>query len=89
MKSTKTLMLAALTVMSLGIGTAMAQESAGGYIAGPFEQRELLAQSHAYGDQVATALAAPGANAAPQYGSSDRASTTNWTVLEGGDGTGG
>jgi len=94
MKTTKILALAALAALSLGVGTAMAQESAGGYIASPFEQRELLAQSHAYGDRVTAALAAPSAaaNAAPQYGSSDSTSTTTttaWPVLQGGDGSGG
>jgi hypothetical protein len=81
MTNAKTLMLAAVAALSLGVGTAMAQESAGGYIAGPFEQRELLIQSR-------HAAAAP-VNAEPQYGSSDRTSTTTWPVLQGADGNGG
>jgi hypothetical protein len=87
MTTTKTLVLAALTALSLGAGTAMAQESGGGYIAGPSEQRSLLAQSQAYGTQVKAALATH-ANA-PQYGSSDRTSVTTWPALQGGDGSGG
>jgi hypothetical protein len=87
MNTSKTLMLAAVAAMGLGIGTAMAQESAGGFIAGPMEQRELLAESQEYGAQVKSALAAQ-ANQ-PQYGSSDRTNQSNWPVLEGGDGNGG
>jgi hypothetical protein len=82
MTNTKTLMLAAVAALSLGVGTAMAQESAGGYIAGPFEQRELLIKSH-------HAATAPTVTAEPQYGSSDRAGTTTWPVLQGADGNGG
>jgi hypothetical protein len=86
--NTKTLMLAAAAALSLGIGTAMAQESAGGYAASPSEDRQLLQQSEAYGAQVKAALAAH-ANQ-PQYGSSDSTSQqTNWPVLQGGDGSGG
>jgi hypothetical protein len=87
MNTSKTFMLAAATALSFGMGTAMAQESAGGYIAGPMEQRELLAQSEAYGAQVKSALAAQAHQ--PQYGSSDRTNESSWPVLEGGDGSGG
>jgi hypothetical protein len=83
MKNTKTLMLAALTALSLGVGTAMAQESAGGVGSYETEQlNKLLAGQHA----------AAAANAdAPQYGSSDRTDTSNRLVpvLTGGDGSGG
>jgi hypothetical protein len=82
MTNTKSLMLAAVAALSLGVGTAMAQESAGGYIAGPFEQRELLIKSH-------HTAAAPITNGESQYGSSDRASATTWPVLQGADGNGG
>jgi curli biogenesis system outer membrane secretion channel CsgG len=87
MKTSKTLMLAAVAAMAVGIGAAMAQESSGGYIAGPMEQRELLAQSQAYGARVKSALAAQ-ANQ-PQYGSSDRTNESIWPALQGGDGNGG
>lgn len=84
MTKTKSLMLAALATLSLGIGTAaMAQESAGGYIAGPSEQQQLLTTSH-------HSFAAPVANAAPQYGSSDVTTpVSNWPALQGGDGAAG
>jgi hypothetical protein len=87
MKITKSLMLAAVTALSLGVGTAMAQESAGGVNAGPYETAQLnkmLAQQTA----AANARAATASIHAPQFGSSDRTSTTNWTVL-GADGNGG
>jgi hypothetical protein len=84
MTNTKSFMLAAVATLSLGLGTAaMAQESAGGYIAGPFEQQRLLNTSR-------HSLAAPGANPAPQFGSSDRVSPiSSWPALQGGDGAGG
>jgi hypothetical protein len=90
MKTTRTLMLATVAALSLGAGVAMAQESGGGYIAGPNEQRELLAQSRDYGAQVARAMGAP-TSTTTQYGSSDRPSTSvsNWPALQGGDGSGG
>jgi hypothetical protein len=84
MKTTKTLMLAALTALSLGVGTAMAQESAGGVGDGPWETHELNVL-------LAGQRAAAAANAhAPQYGSSDRATTANPPApdLEGADGGG-
>jgi hypothetical protein len=87
MTTTKTLMLAALTALSLGAGTATAQESGGGYIAGPSEQRSLLAQSQVHRAQVKSALATHAD--ATQYGSSDRTSVTDWPALQGGDGSGG
>jgi hypothetical protein len=92
MSTTKTLMLTALTVLSLGAGAAMAQESAGGYIAGPFEQRELLNSGRAATSGAAIhadTQAAPASQVAPQYGSSDRVNLDSWPVLEGGDGAGG
>jgi hypothetical protein len=85
MNTTKTFILAGLTALSLGVGTAMAQESAGGYIAGPFEQRELLAASRA----LATRAPLPNADVAPQYGSADRTNLSTWPALQGGDGSGG
>jgi hypothetical protein len=84
MTNTKSLILAAAAALSVGLGTvAMAQESAGGYIAGPFEQQRLLNLGR-------HSLAAPAVNAAPQFGAADRTSTiSSWPVLEGGDGAGG
>ena len=83
MTTTKSLMIAALAALSLGVGTAMAQESAGGAGFGPYETSQLnkiLAQQPA----AVTAHA-------PQYGSSDVAQSTYWPtpVLQGGDGNGG
>jgi hypothetical protein len=82
----KTLMLAALTVLSLGIGTAMAQESAGGVNAGPYETMQL---NQMLAQQAAAAIARAGtpANRAPQFGSSDRTSTTSYSVFQGGEGS--
>ena len=59
MTNFKTLTLAAVTALSLGLGTAMAQESAGGVGFGPYETQQLeraLSGMH---------------HAAPQAGSSD------------------
>jgi hypothetical protein len=81
MKTTKSLMLAALAALSLGVGTAMAQESSGA--PGPYETAQLnqmLAAQHA------AALAA--SNHAPQYGSSERP-VFPVPTLQGGDGSGG
>jgi hypothetical protein len=86
MNTIKTLILAAVTALSLGAGAAMAQESAGGYIAGPFEQQELLNNSRAV-TPGATRVHAGVSNVAPQYGSADRSNVSSWPVLEGGDGS--
>jgi hypothetical protein len=83
-------MLAGLAALSLGVGTAMAQESAGGANAS-YENQQLLAMERAAASQVATGHVAPTFNFAPQYGSSDRTNVSNWPVpvLTGGDGSGG
>jgi hypothetical protein len=64
MTNFKSLMLAAAAALSLGVGNAMAQESAGGVNAGPWETMELnnALRAHQY--------AAP-LSAQPQAGSSD------------------
>ena len=88
MKTTKTLMLTALTALSLGAGAAMAQESAGGVNAGPYETMELnnlLAQQQAAAAQAANTEAA---TRAPQYGSSERP-VYPVPTLESADGNGG
>jgi hypothetical protein len=64
MTNFKSLMLAAVAALSLGVGSAMAQESAGGVNAGPFETLEL---HNALG---ANRYASP-LTAQPQAGSSD------------------
>jgi hypothetical protein len=80
MTNTKSLLLAAVAALSLGVGTAMAQDSA-------FFTEQAQQWPHS---QVAPITVQPAANAAPQPGSSDRAVTTSsWPVLEGGDGAGG
>jgi hypothetical protein len=80
MTNTKSLMLAAVASLSLGVGTAMAQDSA--FFT---EQAQQWPHSH-----VAPMTVHSAANAVPQYGSADRAATTSsWPVLEGGDGAGG
>ena len=61
MQITKTLMLAALTALSVGVGTAMAQESAGG--------ADVNSQP-AFGWSAPVRHAAP-VTAQPQAGSSD------------------
>jgi hypothetical protein len=76
-------MLAALAALSLGVGTAMAQESAGGVNAGPYETAQLTKMLAA---QHAAALAA--SNHTPQYGSADRP-VYPVPTLQGGDGSGG
>jgi hypothetical protein len=81
MTNIKTLTLAAVTALSLGIGTAMAQESSGAV--GPYERAEL---SQMLAAQHAAALAA--AKHAPQYGSSERP-VFPVPTLQGGDGSGG
>jgi hypothetical protein len=47
MTNFKSLMLAAVAALSLGVGSAMAQESAGGVNAGPWETMELNNALHA------------------------------------------
>ena len=48
MTNFKSLMLAAVAALSLGVGSAMAQESAGGVNAGPWETMELNNALHAH-----------------------------------------
>jgi hypothetical protein len=88
MNTTKTLMLAAVTALALGVGNAMAQESAGGVGFGPYETEQLnklLARQAANSHNVAAS------SHAPQYGSSDLTNATRWPtpVPQGGDGNGG
>ncbi len=86
MTTTKTLMLAALTALSLGAGAAMAQESPGGVGSGPYEMQQLNKALATYHANVAQAAST--ANRTPQYGSSDRPAYPVPT-LEGSDGNGG
>ena len=83
MTTTKSLMLAALAALSLGVGSAMAQESAGGVGFGPYETSQL--------NKILAQQAAAAKAHVPQYGSSDTTKTTYWPtpVLQGGDGNGG
>jgi hypothetical protein len=81
MTNIKTLTLAAVTALSLGFGTAMAQESSGAV--GPYERAEL---SQMLAAQHAAALAA--SKHTPQYGSSERP-VFPVPTLQGGDGSGG
>ena len=86
MSTTKTLVLAALTALTLGTGAAMAQESGGGVGSEPYVMQQLskaLATFHATEAQAAST-----ANRTPQYGSSDRPAYPVPT-LEGSDGNGG
>jgi hypothetical protein len=80
MTNTKTFILAALTALSLGAGTAMAQDSA--FFT---EQARQMRTSPAFGQAVP--MTAHAANTAPQYGSSDRP-TYDFTLpeLDGGGG---
>jgi hypothetical protein len=92
MTATKSLMLAVVTALSLGVSVAMAQESAGGVNAGPCETAQLnkmLAQQAAAGNP--SAVAALDWTHEPQYGSSDSANKNTWPVPlpQGGDGSGG
>ena len=64
MTNLKTLTLAAVTALSLGLGTAMAQESAGGVGFGPWETQQL--QKTLSGMHQAAPLTSQ-----PQAGSSD------------------
>jgi len=67
MKTTKTLMLAGLTALSLGIGTAMAQEGGSFSPAGP----DFWQTNNAAAPLAAAATATP-THSAIQSGSSDR-----------------
>ena len=91
MNTAKTLILATLATLSLGIGAAMAQEASGGYIAGPREVREMAANAaafHTAAAQSATRQAAvPAASVSDlpiQYGSSEPASVNEMNLLGGG-----
>ena len=90
MKTTRTLMLAAATVLSLGVGAAMAQESAGGVDAMPYETMQLN-QARQSAAIAGNSQAAYNAAHAPQYGSSDVTTTRTVPVptLLGADGNGG
>ena len=90
MKTTKTLMLAAVAALSLGVGTAMAQESAGGVDALPYETMQLH-QARQSAAIAGNSQAAYDAAHAPQYGSSDVTTPRNVLVppLLGADGNGG
>ncbi len=85
MTNFKSLMLAAAAALSLGVGSAMAQESAGGVNAGPFETRQ-LERALGAGQQVVPMTAQP------QAGSSDveqyRAPVFPQQTLIGADGNG-
>jgi hypothetical protein len=84
MNTTRTLLLAGFAALSLGVGSAMAQESAGGYIAGPYDQQTtgtVRTPVMHYGPQATVT------DQAPQYGSADRAPVSNWPVMQGGDGS--
>jgi hypothetical protein len=83
MNNLKTLTLAAVTALSLGFGTAMAQESAGGVGFGPWETQQL--EKALSGMHHASPLA-------PQAGSSDvdqiRTPASSQQPLLGQDGNG-
>ena len=81
MNSTKTLMLAAAAVLSIGVGGAMAQESAGGFIA---DNPNAIPAATATYRHVSM-------NAQPQAGSSDveQAPLVQQPALYGGAGNGG
>jgi hypothetical protein len=94
MRNIKTLTLAALAALSLGFGTAMAQESAG-IVGGPYETAQLkqvLIQQAAAGNPSAmAAVGSTRSTSVPQFGSSDAANKLSFPVpvLQGGDGSGG
>lgn len=87
MQTTKTLALAALAALSLGIGTALAEgETPGGVGVGPWETQQLnriLAQQAGHSRNAAVITQTP------QYGASDAMSRIPYPVLEGGEGNGG
>ena len=64
MTNLKSLMLATVAALSVGVGSAMAQESAGGVNAGPFETLQ-LERALGAGSHLAPLMAQP------QAGSSD------------------
>jgi hypothetical protein len=76
MRNTKTLALAVLTVLSLGVGAAMAQESAGGFIS-----------DHPAGEP-GSARAPKAMHAQPQAGASDVERQSLEAPLYGAAGTG-
>jgi hypothetical protein len=80
MTNTKSLMLAAVAALSLGLGTAaMAQDSA-----------FFLEQDQQLHGRTAPLTVQPSVNGAPQSGSADRSDAiSSWPVLQGGDGAGG
>jgi len=84
MTHAKTLMLAAVTAWSVSVGTAMAQESAGGVNAGPNETALLNKALTRQTPPSAAPNGTAGTNA-PQYGSSDRSNVNMWWGLAGRD----
>jgi hypothetical protein len=83
MNTTKTLILAGFAAMSVGMGAAVAQESAGGVNAGPYETQQLAKLT-----QILAAKAAATPHRELQFGSSDFRAMGNSPVLQGGDGNG-
>jgi hypothetical protein len=81
MNTKKTLILAAFAAMSVGMGAAMAQESAGG--AGSYEAQELAKLNSVLMSKVATPP-----HHESQAGSSDYGTVNNSADLLGGDGNG-
>jgi hypothetical protein len=82
MNTTKTLLLAAFTAISVGMGAAMAQETPGGVGFGPYETEQLAKLTRAFEAKAAAQ------RQQPQYGSSDVRAMTIAPVLQGGDGGG-
>jgi hypothetical protein len=83
----KTLILATFAALSLGVGAATAQESAGGYIAGPYEAQQPAVTLKA----TTSHTSGPGVTAprvTTLYGSSNRTPISDWPVLQGSDGNG-
>ena len=80
MTNTKSLMLAAVAALSLGLGAvAMAQDSA-----------FFLEQDQQLHGRTAPLTVQPSVKGAPQSGSADRSDAiSSWPVLQGGDGAGG
>lgn len=79
--NTKKLILAAVAAMSVGMGSAMAQESAGGVNAMPYQTQELAKLNQVLMSKAATT------RHEPQFGSSDYNKTAPLTqVLQGSDG---
>jgi hypothetical protein len=82
MNTKKILILATLAAISVGMGSAMAQESAGGVNAMPYETQELTKLNQVLMSKAATT------RHEPQFGSSDYSTVTNSPVLQGSDGSG-